>query len=124
MVPHKKVLVVEDDVSIRILLGTLLSHDGYACEFSADGDDAVRRLRDSEYDAILLDLMLPGQLGFDVIDFLASERPAMAPRVIVLTAASQAMLQNFDSTGIHVVMRKPFDINQLRDHVRDCTSSD
>ena len=123
MVPNKKVLVVEDDASIRTLLATLLSHNGFACEFSKDGNDAVHRLRHTEYDAILLDLMLPGQLGFDVIRFLHDERPAMSPRVIVLTAASQAMLQNFDSSGIHAVMRKPFDINQLLSRVRACASA-
>jgi DNA-binding response OmpR family regulator len=123
MVPNKKVLVVEDDASIRTLLATLLSHNGFACEFSENGNDAVHRLRHSEYDAILLDLMLPGQLGFDVIRFLNDERPAMSLRVIVLTAASQATLQNFDATGIHAVMRKPFDINQLVSRVRACASA-
>jgi DNA-binding response OmpR family regulator len=122
MSPEKRVLVVEDDAAIRTFLATLLSHSGYACDFSPDGNDAVDRLRNAEYDAILLDLMLPGQFGFDIIRFLNAERPAMSPRVIVLTAASQATLRDFDETQVHTVMRKPFDIDQLLTHVRACTS--
>jgi DNA-binding response OmpR family regulator len=120
MSPAKKVLVVEDDASIRMFLETLLQRNGYACELSADGDDAVRRLRRSTYDAILLDLMLPGQFGFDIIRFLNAERPAMSPRVIVLTAASHATLRDFDASQVHTVMRKPFDVHALLDHVSTC----
>jgi len=122
MSPEKKILVVEDDAGIRALLAALLSHSGYACDFSPDGNDAVDRLRNADYDAILLDLMLPGQFGSDIIRFLNAERPAMSPRVIVLTAASQATLRDFDETQVHTVMRKPFDIDQLLANVRACTS--
>jgi DNA-binding response OmpR family regulator len=122
MSPEKKVLVVEDDAAIRALLAALLSHSGYACDFSPDGNDAVDRLRNADYDAILLDLMLPGQFGFDIIRFLNAERPAMSPRVIVLTAASQATLRDFDASQVHTVLRKPFDIDQLLSNVRTCAS--
>ena len=120
MQPEKKILVVEDDPSIRMFLETLLQRNGYVCDLSADGDDAVRRLRRSTYDAILLDLMLPGQFGFDIIRFLNAERPAMSPRVIVLTAASHATLRDFDSSQVRTVMRKPFDVHALLDHVSAC----
>jgi DNA-binding response OmpR family regulator len=122
MSPEKKILVVEDDAAIRALLATLLQHSGYSCDFSPDGNDAVDRLRKADYDAILLDLMLPGQFGFDIIRFLNAERPAMSPRVIVLTAASQATLRDFDASQVHTVMRKPFDIDQLLTNVRVCAS--
>lgn len=120
--PEKRVLVVEDDAAIRAMLAAILTHNGYAPELCGDGDDAVRRLRRDEYDAIVLDLMLPGQFGFDVIRFLHAERPAMSPRVIVLTAASQATLRDFDTTQVHAVVRKPFDVDALMERVRDCTA--
>lgn len=122
MSPEKKVLIVEDDAGIRSFLATLLSRDGYAPEVCGDGEDAVRMLRTKGYDAILLDLMLPGQFGFDVIRFLNAERPAMSPRVIVLTAASQATLNGFDASQVHAVMRKPFDVHALLASVRACAA--
>jgi DNA-binding response OmpR family regulator len=121
--PGKRVLIVEDDDGIRALLGTILSHHGYEPESCMDGNEAVRRLRKESYDAVLLDLMLPGQFGFDVIRFLNAERPAMCPRVIVLTAASQATLRDFDASQVHAVMRKPFDVNALLSSVRECAAS-
>ena len=121
-IPGKRVLVVEDDAPIRALLATLLAHNGYSCELSQDGDEAVRLLRANDYDAILLDLMLPGQFGFDVIRFLDEERPALSPRVIVLTAASQTTLRELDPSRIHAVLRKPFELDQLLTRVRECTS--
>jgi DNA-binding response OmpR family regulator len=123
MLPGKKVLIVEDDEAIRGLLATLLSRHGYSPELCGDGNDAVRRLRANGYDAILLDLMLPGQFGFDVIRFLNAERPALSPRVIVLTAASQATLHDFDTSTVHSVMRKPFDVNALLASVRECAAA-
>jgi DNA-binding response OmpR family regulator len=117
---EKRVLVVEDDAAIRAMLGALLTHNGFAYELCGDGDDAVRRLRRDTYDAIVLDLMLPGQFGFDIIRFLSNERPSMCPRVIVLTAASQATLRDFDESQVHAVVRKPFDVDTLMGRVRAC----
>jgi DNA-binding response OmpR family regulator len=122
MSPEKKVLIVEDDDAIRAMLATILARNGYSSEQCGDGDEAVRRLRTNGYDAILLDLMLPGQFGFDILRFLNAERPAMAPRVIVLTAASQATLRDFDASQVHAVMRKPFDVHALLASVRDCAA--
>jgi DNA-binding response OmpR family regulator len=123
MSPEKKVLIVEDDEAIRALLATLLSRDGFSPEVCGDGNEAVQRLRTNGYDAILLDLMLPGQFGFDVIRFLNAERPSLSPRVIVLTAASQATLRDFDASQVHAVMRKPFDVNALLASVRECAAA-
>jgi DNA-binding response OmpR family regulator len=103
------------------MLAAVLSHNGFAYELCGDGDDAVRRLRRNEFDAIVLDLMLPGQFGFEIIRFLNAERPAMSPRVIVLTAASQATLRDFDASTVHEVVRKPFDVDALMNSVRHCT---
>ena len=120
--PEKRVLIVEDDEAIRTLLRTLLRHNGYVADSCEDGNEAVRRLRKESYDAILLDLMLPGQFGFDIIRFLNAEQPSMCPRVIVLTAASQATLRDFDASSVHAVMRKPFDVHALMSRVRECAA--
>ncbi len=120
--PGKRVLVVEDDAAIRTMLGAILARQGFAHQLCGDGDEAVRVLRREHFDAVLLDLMLPGQFGFDIIRFLSAERPAMCPRVIVLTAASQATLRDFDLSLVHSVVRKPFDVGTLIANVRECTS--
>ena len=119
-----RVLVVEDDPAISALLEALLRRRGYDYDLVCDGNEAIRRLRCTSYAAILLDLMLPGAFGFDVIRFLYVERPAMAARVVVITAASAATLQNFDASAVRAVLRKPFEIQELLDHVSACVALD
>jgi DNA-binding response OmpR family regulator len=121
---NTRVLVVEDDPAICTLLEALMRRRGYNCDVVSDGNDAIRRLRCHPYTAILLDLMLPGAFGFEVIRFLKAERPSMTSRVVVMTAASSATLRDFDASGVRAVMRKPFDIQELVDHVAACAALD
>lgn len=118
-----RVLVVEDDPAIGTLVETILTRRGFDCDTIADGEDAIRRLRATSYDAILLDLMLPGTFGFEVLRFLDAERPGMSRRVVVMTAASNVTLRDFDVSGIRALLRKPFDIETLVQHVDACTSA-
>jgi DNA-binding response OmpR family regulator len=119
-----RVLVVEDDPAICALLEALLRRRGYEFDLVSDGNDAIRRLRCASYSAVLLDLMLPGTFGFDVIRFLRAERPSMTSRVVIITAASTATLENFDGSIVRAVLRKPFDIQELLDHVAACVTLD
>jgi two-component system, OmpR family, response regulator AdeR len=121
---NPSILVVEDDPAICTLLEALMRRRGYACDVVSDGNEAIRRLRCRPYSAILLDLMLPGAFGFDVIRFLRAERPSMTSRVVVMTAASNATLRDFDASGIRAVLRKPFDIQELVEHVTACAALD
>jgi len=114
---NPRVLVVEDDPAIGTLVETVLARRGFECETITDGNAAIHRLRTCSYDAVLLDLMLPGAFGFDVLRFLDAERPGMSKRVIVMTAASAATLRDFDASRIGGLLRKPFDIQSLIDHV-------
>ena len=115
-----RVLVVDDDPAVSTLIHALLRRRGYSCDLVADGDDAIRRLRTSDYSAVLLDLMLPGAFGFDVIRFLRAERPATAERVVVMTAACPATLRDFDTSSVHALLHKPFDIDELVANVDEC----
>ncbi|HKO58958.1 MAG TPA: response regulator [Thermoanaerobaculia bacterium] len=115
-----RILIVDDDPGVRALLVALLRHRGYGYDLAADGEEAVCHLRRASYDAVLLDLMLPKVNGFEVLRFIRAERQHMLPRVIVLTAASNATLRDFDTSGIRALMRKPFDIHALMDELDAC----
>ncbi|MFL6245236.1 MAG: response regulator transcription factor [Thermoanaerobaculia bacterium] len=121
---NTRVLVVEDDPAICTLLEALMRRRGYECDVVSDGNDAIRRLRCHSYSAVLLDLMLPGAFGFDVVRFLHAERPAMTSRVVIITAACAATLRDFDTSSVRTVLRKPFDIQELLDHVAACAALD
>ncbi len=117
-----RLLIVDDDEPLRLLLETVFKrrHDVVA-ECVADGDAALKRLRTSSYDAVILDLMLPGTNGFDVIRELKSRAPQLLQRTIVLTAVSQSTLRDFDDQKlIRRLMRKPFELDDLVGEVLAC----
>jgi DNA-binding response OmpR family regulator len=118
------VLVVEDDPAICVLIEALLRRRKYDCEIVHDGNDAIRRLHNNTYSAILLDLMLPGAFGFDVIRYIRAERPWMADRVVVTTAACAATLRDFDRSSVRALLHKPFDIAELTRQVDACMALD
>lgn len=115
-----RVLVVDDDPAIQKMLSTLLRRQGISADVVDDGEIALQRLHNREYDAILLDLMLPRTNGFEVIHHLKCLKPDFLNRVIVVTAASERTLQYLDVNDVRKVLRKPFDINELVADVRDC----
>lgn len=113
------VLLVDDDPSVRSLLAALMTREGLSHESAADGAEAIDWLRRRDFDAIVLDLLLPERNGFDVLQFLKAERPHLLPRVVVITAASESTLQHFDDRKrVAAVLRKPFDIGVLSDAVK------
>ena len=105
-----KVLVAEDDVGIRTLVGSVLRRAGHSVEFAADGNETIERLSTSDYDAILLDLMMPSASGFEVLAWMHREKRGVAKRsVIVMTAMAERDLSNLTEQRVFAVMRKPFD---------------
>src|SRR6266567_3672490 len=115
------VLVVEDDRAIRVLLERLLGLSGIAAHAVARGDDALKAISEGAYDAILLDLILPGLSGIEVIRAMRERQPQLLSRVIVITAVSSGTLRDFEL--VHLlwkVIRKPFDIDAVVATVLDC----
>jgi two-component system, OmpR family, response regulator len=113
------VLLIDDDPSLRGLLGAIMTRDGLAHESACDGAEAIERLRRDDYDAIILDLLLPERNGFDVLRFLKAERPHLLPRVVVITAAMEWTLRHFDDRKhVAAMLRKPFDVDELSDAIR------
>ena len=78
-----KILVVEDEESYRISLGSLLPKEGHQVVFAVDGNEALARFADSSPDLILLDLMLPGISGNEVCKII---RQSSDVPIIMLTA--------------------------------------
>jgi DNA-binding response OmpR family regulator len=120
--PLKDVLIVEDDDSIRNLVALALTRAGLRCDTAADGVYAVEHLTEKRYSVLLLDMSMPRLDGAGVLKEIRafyddhSERPI----VLVMTAgAQQEPLQPFAEI-VHAVIRKPFDVRELRELVKGC----
>jgi DNA-binding response OmpR family regulator len=107
------VLVVEDDEGLQTLFTALLARAGFRVECVSDGAQALERLARSAYSAVLLDLMMRGTNGFDVLHCLAETRPALLRRTIVTSGVSERELAKVDRGSVFAVIRKPFDIDFL-----------
>ena len=115
-----RVLVVDDDDSIRNLLITLLRRKAMICDGAADGEEAVALTEQQQYSLILLDLMMPRMDGFQVIRELRM-RGNTTP-IVVVTAAGQARVSTLDPNQVKAVLSKPFEIAQLVDTVVSFTA--
>ena len=107
-----RVLVVEDEVRTAGLLRRGLSEEGYSIDIAVDGPDAVWRASEFSYDAVVLDVMLPGCDGIEVCRQLRS-RGRWAP-VLMLTARDDlaARVRGLDS-GADDYLAKPFSFDEL-----------
>jgi DNA-binding response OmpR family regulator len=85
----KKVLVVEDDSLLQDMLSQQLGKDGWSVSYVKDGNKTLETARSEKPDIILLDLMLPGVSGYDILANLKKD-PGLAPiPVIILSNLGQ-----------------------------------
>jgi two-component system, OmpR family, response regulator len=112
-----RVLVVEDQLRMAGLLHRGLAEEGYAADVAPDGDRALRMAAACEYDAIVLDVMLPGLDGFEVCRRLR-ERGVWAP-VLMLTARDDVddRVAGLDA-GADDYLVKPFSFDELLARLR------
>lgn len=114
------VLVVDDDQALRGLFTTLLTRKGFAVDTANDGRVAYDQLQRHTYSVILLDLMMPDVNGFELLERLRRDSPALLDRVIVMTGASQRAIASLDLSNVWGLIRKPFDIDQLVNSAEAC----
>ena len=112
-----RVLVVEDDARVCDMLRRGLTEDGYDIDVARDGIDAIEQATETDYDAIVLDIMLPGADGFEVCRRLRTAQ-RWAP-VLMLTARNQVAdrVRGLDS-GADDYLTKPFGFQELSARLR------
>jgi two-component system, sensor histidine kinase and response regulator len=113
-VTNRTVLVVEDDAAQRVLLKAILRRDGYDVVEATNGQEALDHLAARSFHAVILDLMMRRVSGHEILQHLAKVAPSRR-NVIVLTAASERYIRDIDRTVVRTVMRKPFDLDDLRE---------
>jgi two-component system OmpR family response regulator len=112
-----RVLVVEDDLGMSRVLQRGLAEEGYVVDACADGAEARWRARELPYDAVVLDVMLPGENGFEVCRGLRADRLALP--VIMLTARHDVAdrVRGLD-LGADDYLTKPFSFVELAARLR------
>jgi len=111
-----KILVVEDEPDLLRVLSQALRESGYAVDEAADGEEGLFKAKAWEYDAVILDLLLPKLNGWDVLQNLRKERKTP---VLILTARDsvQDRVKGLDA-GADDYLAKPFHLTELLARVR------
>lgn len=107
----RRVLVVDDDSSIRAFVGQALRDEGYDVRQAANGSEALDALARSRPDLILLDVRMPGVDGWQVLDELRSAAGPQTP-VVVMTASYTGQDRALQS-GAQGYLAKPFELSDL-----------
>lgn len=117
--PAPRVLVADDEDSIRLLLLQGLRRAGFEMSEARDGQEAIEHLDAGEFDALVLDLMMPRVDGFGVVDHLIATKPHMVEKTVVVTAfpkiAARERLHH-----LCCVLSKPFEMAELIAAVEEC----
>ncbi|MFH1350018.1 MAG: response regulator [Pseudomonadota bacterium] len=107
-----KILIVDDEESVRRLIKRLLERNGYACIPAPSAAEARVCLRDQDFDLLLCDIMMPGESGIDFIRHVRAEYPDTA--IIMVTAIEDPQTAKTAlEIGIYGYIIKPFDENQI-----------
>jgi DNA-binding response OmpR family regulator len=112
-----RILVVDDDAMLRASVSRMLADEGYSVDVAGDGHEALSRLADARPDLILLDVLMPGMNGRELLETLRGNAATRAIPVLVMTA-----VQGIDATagitaGSVDYVEKPFDIDELLNKV-------
>lgn len=120
-----RILLAEDEEILRMLVADTLEEEGYSLEEAADGEEALKKMLEHEYDLILLDYMMPGYTGLELIEKIRKHPEKKNAKIMMLSAKSQAADQErVLSAGADYFMAKPFSPIQLLEKIKEITGQD
>jgi DNA-binding response OmpR family regulator len=109
-----KILVIDDDASIRMLVADVLEVEGYDVSTAEDGYAGLRAIEASRPDCVVLDVMMPGLDGHQVLQRIrATDGGPDLPVVMLTAAADDAQAWRAWTEGVDYFLAKPFDPDEL-----------
>lgn len=113
-----RILIVEDEPNIVESLSFILGRAGFDVDTVANGVEALDRLRRQSFSALVLDIMLPGMNGLDVLKTIRADHALTILPVMVLTAKGQASDRRAaEAMGADIFVTKPFSNAEVVQHV-------
>ncbi len=112
----KRILCVDDDADLRHIVRLALQQEGYDVAEAQNGEEAIRQLGGTKYDLILLDVVMPGPSGMDVLRFLSS-KGNQTPIAMITGKAGFTLATESYMLGAVEYITKPFTTDYLVDTV-------
>lgn len=124
--PPMTVLAAEDNATNRLILSSMLQALGVAVEIVSNGEEALSRWRVADYDAVLLDIAMPGRDGIATLSDLralaANEDRTMPPVIAVTANAMTHQVQDYLDRGFTDFVAKPIRLEHLAEALLNCRS--
>ena len=112
-------MLVDDSATNNLLLQVAFEQNDFAVEVAYSGKDALNILNKKHIDAVLLDLMMPGMSGFDVLEAIrANENTAKIPVIIVSADSEEADADKSLEMGANYFFEKPLKLNEIVEKVK------
>ena len=120
-----KILVVDDEESVREVLREVLLREGHQIEEAGNGREALERVRgDASIDLVITDIMMPEMRGIDLIESVRALRPGV--KIIAITGGGRVrdeglisgILKLSEMVGVDYAFSKPFSIGEISEAVR------
>jgi DNA-binding response OmpR family regulator len=118
--PDPAVLIVDDDADTRAVIASMLERDGLVALQAGDGETALRMIAETDVDAVILDVVMPDQSGYEICQRLREDTRARHLPVIMLTALSSLHAEvSGILSGADAYLVKPVRRKDLMDRVRE-----
>ena len=116
------ILIVDDDAMMRLIASTAVDNAGFIVHAANDGLQALDVLAHTPVDLVMLDVMLPGKSGFEILHDLRADPAFVDMPILMLTARGQSRDREMAArAGVSRFMTKPFSNAEMLDAVRELT---
>ncbi len=111
----KKVLVADDEPSIRKLYARELKKEGYEVQFASNGQEAIQMVRSGHPDVIVMDIRMPGMDGIEAMSRILEEDNELP---VIINTAYSSYKENFLSWSADAYLTKSADLTELKGTIR------
>lgn len=120
----KRILLAEDEEVLRMLVVDTLEDEGYLIDEASDGLEAIQMIEENDYDLVLVDYMMPGLTGLEVIEKVRSMPLKQHLKIMMLTAKSQQKDEEAaKKAGANYFLAKPFSPMKLAELVGEIVNA-
>ncbi len=111
-----RIIVVDDQAGLRMLLEEVLKLEGYQVETAKNAQECLQKISSNRYDLIILDLILPGKSGFELIKKIKNYQSS-DDIIIISGDENYVPKEKLNELGISEYIEKPFDLKIFKEKV-------
>ena len=119
----KRILIIDDEPSIRKVLAAHLTHDGYEVETASDGGEGISKIDSAQFHAVVTDLKMPNIGGLEVLHWSSRNHPGL-PVIIITAHGTVDTAVEAIKLGAHDYVTKPFDRDELKLIIRKAVQTE